>query len=230
MNNEKSATDAPATSTSEQPAINVVKLTPELLDNIAAKLNERQADINERFPQLVNECPYETKLAVTAWVFDNIVKHAAEGGTFRRLIYTRLGFHSDAYFPLYAAGGMIISNEFDLAKATNDCTYDEMETCLRNRAMTLASDNPSLTSRAMMFRPKISGKYQCPDCYMSTLEDIAMRYVEPTDEDIKALKLNQDDNRDIDKLRCNKLSNGNRYTHEYIIKTDAGGYSMLSPK
>lgn len=69
------------------------------------------------FPEmdkLVDDCPYETKLAVTAWVFRNIVDHAQEGGSFRFLIYGRLGFNTDAYVPLYEAGGMEISNEFDL--------------------------------------------------------------------------------------------------------------------
>lgn len=57
---------------------------------------------------------YEDKLKIVAWVFENIVAHAKEGGSFRYLIYTRLGFGADAYVPLYTAGGMDISNEFDL--------------------------------------------------------------------------------------------------------------------
>lgn len=71
------------------------------------------------FPEmnkLVDDCPYETKLAVTAWVFRNIVDHAQEGGSFRFLIYGRLGFDTDAYVPLYEAGGMEISNEFDMSQ------------------------------------------------------------------------------------------------------------------
>lgn len=43
-----------------------------------------------------------------------IVDHAVEGGSFRCLIYDRLGFGPDAYVPLYSAGGMTISNELDL--------------------------------------------------------------------------------------------------------------------
>lgn len=71
------------------------------------------------FPQLdklVDDCPYETKLAVTAWVFQNIVDHAKEGGSFRYLIYDRLGFNMDAYVPLCEAGGLEISNEFDMSQ------------------------------------------------------------------------------------------------------------------
>jgi hypothetical protein len=70
--------------------------------------------------KLVAECPYETKLAVTAWVMEKIVEHAREGGSFRVLIYDRLGFGTDAYVPLYLAGGMEISNEFDLSKHEKD--------------------------------------------------------------------------------------------------------------
>ena len=68
---------------------------------------------------LVEECPYETKLAVTAWVMKHIVEHAKEGGSFRYLIYERLGFGLDAYVPLYMAGGMEISNEFDMERIDN---------------------------------------------------------------------------------------------------------------
>lgn len=92
----------------------LVKLTPELMDTIQKNLTARAKDINERYGKLVEDCPYETRLAVAAWVFKAIVEHANEGGTFRYLIYHRLGFGPDAYVPLYNAGGMTISNEFDL--------------------------------------------------------------------------------------------------------------------
>jgi hypothetical protein len=65
---------------------------------------------------LVEKCDYDTKLAVTAWVFKNIVDHATSGGSFRYLIYDRLGFEIDSYVPLYLAGGMEISNEFDMTR------------------------------------------------------------------------------------------------------------------
>lgn len=65
---------------------------------------------------LVENCDYDTKLAVTAWVFKNIVEHAKEGGSYRYLIYERLGFDLDAYVPLFEAGGMEISNEFDIER------------------------------------------------------------------------------------------------------------------
>lgn len=93
-----------------------IPVTKELLEDISRSLQERFADIAERYPKLVEACPAEMKLAVVAWVFGNIVDHATEGGTFRYLIYDRLGFGPEAYVPLYNAGGMTISNEFTLGQ------------------------------------------------------------------------------------------------------------------
>jgi len=63
--------------------------------------------------ELVDKCDYDTKLAVTAWVMKHIVEHARDGGSYRYLIYDRLGFDMDAYGALLD-DGMTISNEFDL--------------------------------------------------------------------------------------------------------------------
>lgn len=94
-----------------------VELTPDLMAQLGDSIAARHADIAKRYPALVAACPEEMKLAVTAWVMNAIVKHATEGGTFRYLIYDRLGFDTDAYVPLYEAGGMTISNEFVLGEA-----------------------------------------------------------------------------------------------------------------
>ena len=63
--------------------------------------------------ELVDKCDYDTKLAVTQWVMKHIVEHARDGGSYRYLIYDRLGFEMDAYGELLD-DGMTISNEFDL--------------------------------------------------------------------------------------------------------------------
>lgn len=97
-----------------------VAITAEKLVDIMAALSEHDADIKARYPKLVEECPYETRLAVAAWVMEHIVAHAKDGGTFRYLIYDRLGFGPDAYVPLYTAGGMTISNEFNLAEPESE--------------------------------------------------------------------------------------------------------------
>ena len=66
--------------------------------------------------KLVKECPPETRLAVVRWAMKHIVDHAKEGGSYRYLIYDRLGFDMDAYGVLQNAGALEISNEFDLQK------------------------------------------------------------------------------------------------------------------
>jgi hypothetical protein len=42
-----------------------------------------------------------------AWVFEKLIKDI---GTFRYLIYDKMGFKATAYRPLYEAGGMAINN------------------------------------------------------------------------------------------------------------------------
>jgi hypothetical protein len=45
-----------------------------------------------------------------AWVMKHIAEHLREGGSYRYLIYDRMGFGPEAYLPLYEAGGLEISN------------------------------------------------------------------------------------------------------------------------
>jgi hypothetical protein len=69
------------------------------------------------FEEIVNKCDYDTKLAVTAWVFKHIYDHAKNPGSYRYLIYDRLGFDLDSYVPLLDVGGLEISNMlFDVNK------------------------------------------------------------------------------------------------------------------
>ena len=70
-------------------------------------------DDEEWINKIVETTDDETKLAITAWVMKHIIEHATEGGSFRYLIYDRLGFGPEAYVPL-CADGLTISNEFDL--------------------------------------------------------------------------------------------------------------------
>jgi hypothetical protein len=67
----------------------------------------------EHLDKIVEKCDNDTKLAITRWVMKHIVDHADEGGSYRYLIYDRLGFDMDAYAPL-CEHGLTISNEFDL--------------------------------------------------------------------------------------------------------------------
>lgn len=49
-------------------------------------------------------------VCVTAWVFRHVADHVISGGSFRYLIYDRMGYGPRAYQPLYLAGGMEITN------------------------------------------------------------------------------------------------------------------------
>ena len=66
--------------------------------------------------EIVKNSDYNTRLAITAWVMEKILEHANDGGSYRYLIYDRLGFDMDAYGVLQGAGALEISNEFDLSK------------------------------------------------------------------------------------------------------------------
>jgi hypothetical protein len=46
----------------------------------------------------------------TAWVISCLIKNAKEHGSFRYLIYDTMGYGTEAYTPLYLAGGMAINN------------------------------------------------------------------------------------------------------------------------
>lgn len=65
--------------------------------------------------EVLKEVSDEHKLAVTQWVFKHVVEHAREGGSYRYLIYDRLGFGMEAYAPL-CSDGLTISNEFDISQ------------------------------------------------------------------------------------------------------------------
>jgi hypothetical protein len=61
-----------------------------------------------------NSIPEGDRIAVAVQVISSLLDNAREGGTFRYLIYDRLGFSPDAYVPLYSAGGMLVADNFIL--------------------------------------------------------------------------------------------------------------------
>ena len=86
------------------------------LGELSEILNKAQEENKNYLDQILEETPYDTKLAVTAWVMRHILDHAKDGGSYRYLIYDRLGFDMDAYGVLQEAGALDISNLFDLQK------------------------------------------------------------------------------------------------------------------
>lgn len=90
------------------------KVSMKILNEIAESMAAFREELLEKQDKIAAEMDYDTKLAIVAWVFRKICDHARDGGSFRYLIYDRLGFDLDAYAILYEAGGMEISNHFDL--------------------------------------------------------------------------------------------------------------------
>jgi hypothetical protein len=45
-----------------------------------------------------------------AWVFQQLHAHLVEGGSFKTLIYDRLGYSAEAYDTLFLSGGFVLSN------------------------------------------------------------------------------------------------------------------------
>lgn len=50
------------------------------------------------------------RLDDVAWVFKHLSDNLHKGGTYRSLIYERMGYGPEAYGPLYKAGGIRICN------------------------------------------------------------------------------------------------------------------------
>ncbi len=88
-------------------------MTEDKLGDALEGLQQAFKDMDAEYDKMVEWCDHDMKLAVTKWVMKHIVEHAREGGSYRHLIYDRLGFGPEAYAPL-CSDGLTISNEFDL--------------------------------------------------------------------------------------------------------------------
>ncbi len=90
--------------------------------------SERITEPRINFDALIEDVAPETKLAVCAWLMQKLVDHAREGGTFRSLVYGRLGFGFGAWMTLYLAGGMDISHNlnFHEASAADECVRTDI--------------------------------------------------------------------------------------------------------
>jgi hypothetical protein len=108
----------------------------------------------------------QLRLEITKWVMKHIVQHAREGGTYRYLIYDRLGFGPEAYGELLD-DGMTISNEFDLTlkKTVADC-LERNDVEAAKRALGYC-DEPGCYNEASCGYPTADNKYRysCGDHY-----------------------------------------------------------------
>lgn len=110
------------------------KLPHTLIDEGAWKAEMRKA---------VESLDEDTRIAVTAGVFRAVLDHAANGGSFRCLIYERLGFSEAAYVPLMLSGGMDVSNEFlMLPRPEHSPAFDALEAAAEAAPM---MPHPALT-------------------------------------------------------------------------------------
>ena len=71
-------------------------------------IEERALDAETR--ARIESYSYQTRLDLACWVCAHIIAHSKDPGTYRVLIYNRMGFGPDAYVPLQIAGALAISN------------------------------------------------------------------------------------------------------------------------
>ena len=61
-------------------------------------------------PEEFEKIDYNTRLKITGYIMKILREHAQEGGSYRYLIYDRLGFNEDAYIYLQDNGGLYLHN------------------------------------------------------------------------------------------------------------------------
>lgn len=88
------------------------------MDNYEESVQSFHASIKEwqnKHDKIWQDLPGEIKLACADVIFRAIDWHAREGGTFRELIYDRLGLNMDgAYAVLQCAGALELSDNYNL--------------------------------------------------------------------------------------------------------------------
>ena len=124
---------------------------------------------NNWYDEHIQSSDMTTRIAFAAWVMKHIVDHAKDGGTFRYLIYTRLGLDISAYVTL-CSDGITISNEFDLQlkdqliDAWKDKDFDKMKSLLG------LCDTDGCMKHACAWVPsQVGGSALCSDHFKNTL-------------------------------------------------------------
>jgi hypothetical protein len=83
------------------------------LKEIIKNCRENKKLVDDEIQKTWDTTDYKTRLYITAYVMRKICDHARGGGTYRYLIYERLGFDVDAYSVLFPEG-MDIANNFEM--------------------------------------------------------------------------------------------------------------------
>jgi hypothetical protein len=93
-----------------------------VLDGFSAKNEGIMESITylELLQERSREQPEQVRTAVAADVLSALLSNAKEGGTFRYLVYDRLGFSREAYTALYLAGGATIADTYAMPDTCTD--------------------------------------------------------------------------------------------------------------
>lgn len=126
---------------------------------LLAQLGEAMEESNSKLDDMVEWCDPDMKLAVTRWAMKHIVEHAQEGGSFRYLIYERMGFDESAYVPL-CDSGMTISNEFDLNLKTELAKALKINNISKAKEVLNLCDEPGCFDEATSGWPAKNGRYR----------------------------------------------------------------------
>lgn len=92
------------------PDPDLVSVTKEDIEAMRAGLVERLAEIDASFPSLIARADPDLVTAVAAKVLGAVNDHLRQPGSFRFLIYDRIGLTTSAYMPTCQAGGLDVSN------------------------------------------------------------------------------------------------------------------------
>lgn len=123
----------------------------------------------EWYQNTVDSASMQTKIAFAAWVMKHVVDHARDGGSFRYLIYDRLGLDLSAYCAL-CNDGMVISNEFDLELKDKLITALKTNDFNRMKSLLGLCDTEGCMNYACSWVPSDEGGLAlCSDHFKNTL-------------------------------------------------------------
>ena len=129
------------------------------LQEAMKELGKYMEEANTALDNMVKSCDPLTKLAVARWVMKHIVEHAQDGGSFRYLIYDRLGFGPEAYAAL-CSDGMTISNEFDLSMKPELAKALKINNISKAKEVLHLCDEPGCFNEISSGWPAKNGRYR----------------------------------------------------------------------
>ena len=129
------------------------------LQEAMKELGKYMEEANTALDNMVKSCDPLTKLAVARWVMKHIVEHAQDGGSFRYLIYDRLGFGPEAYAAL-CSDGMTISNEFDLSMKPELAKALKINNISKVKEVLHLCDEPGCFNEISSGWPAKNGRYR----------------------------------------------------------------------